>query len=55
MNRFVDFRTRHGRAPEDFVPEGTPSFTLESHIESLRRDKTPEELARLYAEWEQQA
>jgi hypothetical protein len=45
--------------PGSFAPEHArecdASFTLESHIESLRRDKTPEELARLYAEWEQQA
>jgi hypothetical protein len=53
MTRYVPFTHRHGQ--HDGRRECDPSFTLESHIESLRRDKTPEELARLYAEWEQQA
>lgn len=40
----------HVSNPDD--RECAPSFTLERHIASLRRDKSPEELAALYRAWE---
>jgi hypothetical protein len=46
---FIPYTERHGQ--HDGRRESDPSFTIESHIASLR-DSDPEKWARLNLEWE---
>ena len=54
MSRFVPFDQRHGPAVE-FVPEYTPTFTLDSEIVRARREMGPARWAELCAEMERQS